>query len=375
MCGKSVVTELNGQYRLEAQLSSCLSVLPSITALGMASLLPHRSLAINADGNALADDLPTGSLEQRSKVLQAYGGIACKAEDLMAMKKDAGREFVDGHKVVYVYHDLVDATGDKSSSEGETFRAVRDSIDFLARLATHIVNNLNGNHVLITADHGFLFTVSDPGETEKSKLGGELPGAFANKAKKRYVLGRNLPKEAVAFHGKVARMEGEAEFLLPRGIQRFHFVGGARFIHGGASLQEVVVPVITLRHKKGAAAAKTALKQVQVQVLGPNHKITAAKHRFELIQTDAVSERVKPVTLKVAIYEVGQATPISDVQSLTFESTSDSLDQRKKWVMLTLGDATYNRQKPYRLVLRDADTGIEHLSVPVTIDRAFTDDF
>ena len=169
---QELVTELNGQYRLEAQLSSCLSVLPSITALGMASLLPHRSLAISADGNPLADNLPTGSLEQRSKVLQAYGGIACKAEDLMAMKKDAGREFVEGHKVVYVYHDLVDATGDKSSSEGETFRAVRESIDFLARLATHIVNNLNGNHVLITADHGFLFTVSDPGETEKSKVSG-----------------------------------------------------------------------------------------------------------------------------------------------------------------------------------------------------------
>ena len=112
-----------------------------------------------------------------------------------------------------------------------------------------------------------------------------------------------------------------------------------------------------------------------MQVLGTSHKITAAKHRFELIQTDAVSDRVKPVTLKVAIYEVDQTTPISDVQNLTFDSTSESLDLRKKWVMLTLGDATYNRQKAYRLVLRDADTGIEHLSVPVTIDRAFTDDF
>jgi len=373
---QELTTELNGKYRLEADLSSCLGVLPSITSLGMASLLPHKAMTLGDDGHPNLDGQPAGSLEQRSKVLQAHGGIACKAEDLIAMKQDEGRAFVDGYKVIYIYHDHVDATGDKSASEGEAFRAVRESIQFLARLANHIVNRLNGHHVLITADHGFLFTRSDPGETEKSKLESNLPGAYPNKAKKRYVLGRKLPKVDFALHGKVACTRGDSEFLVPRGIQRFHFVGGARFIHGGATLQEVVVPVITLRHRRGNSAKSTETRTVQVQVLGSGHKITAAKHRFELIQTDAVSERVKPLTLKIAIFEGNElTTPISDVQSLTFSSTSDSLDQRKQWVFLTLRDGAYNRTTPYRLVLREAETNLEHQSVPVTIDRAFTDDF
>jgi hypothetical protein len=51
------------------------------------------------------------------------------------------------------------------------------------------------------------------------------------------------------------------------------------------------------------------------------------------------------------------------------------MDERKKWVNLVLADRPYNKKTPYRLVLRDAETGIELQSVDVTIDRAFTDDF
>jgi hypothetical protein len=51
------------------------------------------------------------------------------------------------------------------------------------------------------------------------------------------------------------------------------------------------------------------------------------------------------------------------------------LDERKKWVNLVLTDRPYNKKTPYRLVLRDADTGIEQQSVEVIIDRTFTDDF
>ena len=42
---------------------------------------------------------------------------------------------------------------------------------------------------------------------------------------------------------------------------------------------------------------------------------------------------------------------------------------------LVLLDRQYDKRKPYRLVLREAETGIEQQSVEVTIDRAFTDDF
>ena len=54
------------------------------------------------------------------------------------------------------------------------------------------------------------------------------------------------------------------QFWIPKGNNRFHFVGGSRFVHGGAMLQEVVVPVVTVREKEGTSREKTRTTQVPV---------------------------------------------------------------------------------------------------------------
>ena len=102
--------------------------------------------------------MPTASLEQRNKILSAHGGMAVKAGPLLAMKQAEGRKFIAGKRLVYIYHNEIDARGDKAATEGATFEAVRKAIRELADLVRYVVNNLNGNNVVITADHGFLFT-------------------------------------------------------------------------------------------------------------------------------------------------------------------------------------------------------------------------
>lgn len=372
---QELTSELNGKYRFEATLTSQLGVVPSYTALGMASLLPHETLSYKPNGDVLVDQKPTGLLLQRDEILRMKNGIACRAEDLMNKKKEEGRRFVEGKRLIYVYHNRIDAIGDDLKTESDTFQAVRDTIDDLASLIRYIINNLNGNYVVITADHGFLFTETSPTFPDKSQLDDKPAGAVI--AKKRYVLGHPLPScEEVAWKGQTAitaHAEGEMDFLIPKGNNRFHFVGGARFIHGGAMLQEVVVPVITVKHVKGKGVQETKIKPVTVHVLGSHHKITTNRHRFELIQMEPVSDRLKPCKLKVAIFENDE--PITNIESVTFESTSEKLDDRKKWVHLVLVDRDYDKTTPYRLVLRDADTGVEQQSVNVTIDRAFSDDF
>jgi uncharacterized protein (TIGR02687 family) len=293
----------------------------------------------------------------------------------MTRKKDEGREFVSGKRVIYVYHNTVDAIGDSAATEDKTFAGVRTAINELAAIVGYIINNLNGNYVVITADHGFLFTETAPGEPEKSKLGDKPAGTVL--AKKRYVIGHHLPDHEAVWHGKTAttaEAEGEMEFWIPRAANRFHFTGGARFVHGGAMLQEIVVPVITVKHKKDKSVrGETKVKPVTVHVLGNSHKITVPQHRFELIQMEPVSERVKSITLKVAVYE-GE-TAVTNIETVTFDSTSDKMDERRQWMSLVLQDHQYNKKTSYRLVLRDVETGIEHQSVPVVIDRVFTDDF
>lgn len=372
---QELTKELNGSYRITADLSSQLGVLPSYTALGMASLLPHDRLEYGKKGHVLADGKPTAGLDQRAEILSNVGGKAIKADALLDMKKEQGRAFVSDACVVYVYHDEIDARGDKLPTEGDTFDAARKAIEELADTVRYILNSLNGNFVVITADHGFLFTETHPGEADKSKLTEKPSGTVI--AKKRYLLGRNLPEYDDAWHGKTsvtAGADGEMEFWVPKGANRFHFTGGARYIHGGATLQEIVVPVVTVRHLKDKGTKeKTRTKHVIVQVLGTKHKITAQRHRFQLVQMERVSDRVKPITLKVAVYE-GE-DPVTSIEKVKFDSTSDSMDDRQKDVTLTLRDREYDKKTPYRLILRDAQTDVEQESVDVIIDRAIADDF
>jgi len=77
--------------------------------------------------------------------------------------------------------------------------------------------------------------------------------------------------------------------------------------------------------------------------------------------------------MKVAVYEGGE--PVTNVETVTFESSSGNLEDRKKTVILELREREYDKKTKYRLVLRDAETDIEQQSVEVMIDRAFSDDF
>lgn len=365
---------LNGKYRFSAELGSVLGVLPSYTALGMASLLPHKQLEYRGESkDVLADGRSTAS-GNRDTVLQSVGGMACQADDLLKLKKEDGRTLVNGKRVVYIYHNVVDARGDTASTESETFQAVRQAINELAELVNYVINNLNGNYVVVTADHGFLYTDTAPGEPEKSKLDEKPDGTIL--AKKRYLLGRNLPGNEAVFKGSTlttAQAAGGMEFWIPKSINRFHFTGGARFVHGGAMPQEIVVPVLVVRQIKGKSVSETKTRPVSVTLLGENHRITTTKHRFAFIQVEAVSERIKPARLKIAIYDGDR--PITNVETVLFGSSSASIEERKQFIWLTLSDQTTDKKKTYKLLARDAETGIEQFSAQVIIDRTFTEDF
>ena len=141
-------------------------------------------------------------------------------------------------------------------------------------------------------------------------------------------------------------------------------------MHGSAMPQEIVVPVVVVK-ESDTEKAKTRL--VEVSLLGSSNKVVTNKQRFEFIQTEAVSERVLPVTLLLSIRDGDRS--VSDEQILTFDSTSPMLDERKRSVMLTLAAGNYDRTKDYFLVARDAKTKAEAWRAPLRIDLAFSNDF
>jgi hypothetical protein len=134
--------------------------------------------------------------------------------------------------------------------------------------------------------------------------------------------------------------------------------------------QEIVVPVITI-HSTEAEQAKT--KVVSISLLGASNKVVTNTQRFEFIQNEAVSERILPRSLVVSLRDGDQS--ISDGQTITFDSSSQLLEERKRSVLLTVLSGSYDRNKDYYLVARDATTQVEVLRVPLKVDLAFSNDF
>jgi uncharacterized protein (TIGR02687 family) len=370
-----LVQQTNSKSRFKASLDGMLGVLPSYTALGMAALLPHQTLAYKVGNTVevLADGHTVATLEQRNDHLKPFGGLAIKAEDLMSLGKDKGRDLVRDQRLVYVYHDRIDMTGDKQASETKTFEAAAQTVQDLSSVLGFIINSLNGSTVLITADHGFMYQESALDVADKSALDDKPAGTLV--AKKRYLIGNDLGKTPKAWSGSTSvtagtTQDGSLDFWVPKGASRFHFAGGARFVHGSAMPQEVVVPLITVRESE-AVGAKT--RSVNISLLGSTNKVVTNTQRFEFIQTDAVSERVLARSVVVSLRD-GEAL-ISDEQSLTFDSTSQLLDERKRSVYLTVQSGTHDPHKRYYLVMRDAATKVEVLRLPIKVDLAFGNDF
>jgi len=367
---------INMKRYSEAKLSSQLGVVPSYTTLGMAALLPHQTLEYRegVSDDVFVDGKSSKGSANRSKILAGYNGIAVKADDVKAWSREQGREALKDQQLVYVYHNLVDAVGDTAATESGTFDAVEQAIEELTELTRKIMMHFNTSTVLVTADHGFLFQHSKLEAADRTALVDKPANVL--KSKKRYVIGPDLPDAKDAWCGSIKNTAGtvsDTRFWVPKGSNRFHFVGGARFVHGGAMPQEIVVPVLSVKQLRGEKAESRSKRKVEVISPKPSLKIVNNIQRFDLMQTEAVSDQVWPVTIAVGIYE--GADMVSSEEIVTFDSASDSMGERVKPIRLSLSGTDFDRKRDYFLVLKDKDLNTEIERYRVVIDLAFTDDF
>lgn len=376
---EELCNQIQTRNKYKASLGMMLGVLPSYTSLGMAALLPHETLTYK-EGSTLSvqvDGKPTSSLENRNAILAAHGGIAVNWEEFVALGKDKARDKVRDASVVYIYHDRIDLLGDKAPSERKTFEAVEDTLKELNDLLGFLTGNLNAATIFVTADHGFLYQESALDAADRSTLDikDETRNAQLFTSKKRYVLGKNLAETDKAWCGSTDITAGtepsaSMDFWVPKGATRFHFAGGARFVHGSAMPQEIAIPLLTV---KLSESDKAKVSQVNIAPLLYTNKIVANMSRFEFIQTEPVSAKTLARSVTVSLQD-GE-TAISNIQTVTFDSTSASMDERKKSIILTLQAGNYDSKKDYFLVVRDVDSRVELHRMPMKIDLALANDF
>jgi uncharacterized protein (TIGR02687 family) len=378
--GDELLTIIRQEDRYSAEIEPVLSMLPSYTQLGMAALLPNKTLSIadNDTGLVFVDGQSSQGTSNRTKILQATlndNGYAISAEDFMVMNRDDSRELLKANHVLYIYHNRIDHTGDKMHSEGQAFEAAEQTLEDILKLVKKLVS-ANANNLLITADHGFIYQHRDIAESDFLSV--EPEGGNVLYRDRRFILGKHLvPSQSLhTFTPEKLGLSGDIEVQIPKSINRLRLRGsGSRFVHGGASLQEVVIPVIKINKKR-----QSDVTSIDVNILrGASSLITSGQLAVTLYQLAPVTDKIQPRTLRAGIYtEAGEL--ISDSHDLTFDLTSENPRERElsvRFVLSRRAEEVNGQEVVFRLDEKHAGTTHykEYKSLRYTIRRSFTSDF
>lgn len=370
--GQELFARMQDDPKCTAQLNVQLSVLPSYTRLGMAALLPHRTLELTDDFQVLADGVLCDALAGRQQVLQSYvpDSICIQFDDMKSMKVADLRDVLTKRQVIYVYHNQIDARGDKPNTEDEVFKACEEAVQEIADLIRRINGSGNTHHFIVTADHGFLYKRDKLTESEKIS-GKSMDKAFVNR---RFVVSKTPVREdgvGCMSMGDVLGNQDDKCVSYPIGSSVFKVAGGgANYVHGGSSPQEMLVPVLDIKMERGHQETKNA----EIALVSIVHKITNLITSMDFVQSDVVSDTVKPA--KYRIYFLSEDNEkISNENTYVADSREDSAQKRIFRMRFTFKNKKYDKDKQYYLVVYDEETGLEQWRHPVIMDLAFADDF
>ncbi len=336
--------------------------IPSYTSLGMASLLPHKQLQIEPNGRILADGVDTTSTENRSKVLKNRypESLAITLKDFSGLSRDEAREVIKDCRIIYLYHDRIDKIGDAGKTEDDVFKAAQETIQELITSIKFVINTLNGTHIKITSDHGFIYTRRSLDVDEKISVE-KVPVLASNR---RFLLTDQDVSLDGTFKFKVTQFgEQQIYAITPKGYLRYKTQGiGNKFVHGGPSLQEIVIPVISYRHLKRQSLDEGDLnRSVDVELISPSRTITNNTVALNFFQSEKVEGKRTLRELKVAFYNKDNKK-ISEEKLLIADSQSDNPKEREQSLVLTLKSGSYDKKENYFLKCIDKETGLIYKS-------------
>lgn len=370
--GQELFARMQDDPKCTAKLSVQLSVLPSYTRLGMAALLPHKTLEMTDDFQVLADGILCDNLAGRQQVLQSYNpdSVCVQFDDIKNLKVAELRDVLTKRQIIYVYHNQIDARGDKANTEDEVFHACEEAVQEIMDLIHRISVSGNTYHFIVTADHGFIYKRDKL--TESDKISGKsAEKAFVNR---RFLVSKAALEDDGIDHMSMGRVLGNEDSKVvsyPVSSNVFKVAGGgANYVHGGSSPQEMLVPVLEFKMERGHMETKNA----EIALVSIVHKITNLITSMDFIQSDAVSDTVKAAKYRIFFLSEDNEK-ISNENSYVADSREENAQKRIFRMRFTFKNKKYDKDKQYYLVVYDEESGLEQWRQPVIMDIAFADDF
>lgn len=352
-------------------------VVPSYTKLGMASLLPSSNIEMDDKVGIIVDGINSAGTSNREKVLSKYSqeAVAITYKEIVEMSRADFRKAFTGKKLIYIYHNSIDARGDHASTEREVFNAVDEAFKELKTLVNDLINNVSASNIYITSDHGFIYKRGLITESDKTSKNVEE----AAELKRRFIISNKKEdmEGTICFSMDYILGKDSGKYVtIPRGSNRFKVQGeGANFVHGGATLQEIVVPVIKFKNDR-SKNGKSDIKKVDVKLTNISRKITSAITYLEFFQTEKVEDKKIPLRLKIYFADE-EGNRISNENIIIVDSKSTKPEERSYKEKFTLRNMVYDKTVKYYLVMEDEEETVENIyeKIAFNIDIAIANEF
>lgn len=258
----------------EVLLRAAVCALPSITPVGMAALMPgaSASFSIVDEGGKLGaridnSFLPDLTSRKKHAIARVPKLVDLTLDELLGQQTARLKKKLDGAQIVIVRSQEIDLVGETGMFQA---RQVMDNvIDNLAR-AIRKLAILGIEHAVVSADHGHLFLANERDESMRT----DAPGGKTLDLHRRCWMGRGgaTPPGAVRVSASALGYDSDLEFVFPAASGVFRAGGDLAFHHGGTTLQEMVIPVLSIRTK--APDADRPAKASAVTATGLPAKIT-----------------------------------------------------------------------------------------------------
>jgi hypothetical protein len=263
----------------QVDLYAACAQLPTVTQVGMASLLPAAGQLLSMKRNdkgeliSVLGEVLVTNVNQRMDVLKKRYGQRFAEMTL--------KEFLKKNPSLDSTVELFVLRSDQIDSQLETepesaLGHIHDSLKRI-RVAVNRLKQMGFHELVIATDHGFVLNPSPQAGDVCTKP----PGDWIN-VHERSLLGRGMAKPAnFVIPAERAGIRGDFEHLAgPKGLVPYR--ARMQYFHGGVSLQETVVPVLVLKlrekqpdfrnpqvslsYKNGAKKIMTRLPVIEIAV-------------------------------------------------------------------------------------------------------------